>query len=660
MKAPLIKPYLRIRTMRSACTAMALFAAGALAAQAAPAISVNKTTYAPSEPITVTFSGGPGNSKDWIGIYPASVTPSGNPVSIAWNYTHGTKDNIASNMLTSGSMTFNLNLAEGQYRAWFLANDGYGSLVTPASFTVAAPVTVTPVSWLVQQIQPKHAVVGTSYSVKLAPYSASTGTRTFSKVSGPAWLSVAADGTLSGTPAGSDAGAQELVVRVSGGATSTADVPVFLEVFPAGQENVGRLSIMTYNLWGQWGNMSNGYQKGIRSIIESGADIVGMQESNTSNAQQVANDLGWFRASSGTGSAQIVSRYPIVETYTAGIAVGARIRLATSPVRDIIVFNCHLDYQYYGPYAARRSGATAASVLQEENRSQRPAQINAILQGMQSHLSQADALPLFFTGDFNAPSHLDWTPATAASHGGVGNVAWPASTAVEAAGLEDSFRLYHTDPAAVPGNSWSSIHKGTEAQDRIDFVYHKGTSLHLLRSTMFATAIEQFVGAWGQSTAPTVNNTWPSDHYSFVSTYAVAPVDLDGNGLADAWEQRWFQSLGNEAQGDANSDGLSNRTSMLLGLPPVGPSGQPIKFEKSDEGMTLVLSLSEHAISKGLSVVRSTDLSNWESVWSFDEDPWFEDTAILDRLPQARGEWKLRFGTSEGETKEFYRIRYAE
>lgn len=660
MNATLIKPYQRRGSLKSACTAIALFAAGSLAAHAAPAISVNKSSYTPNEPITVTFSGGPGNALDWIGIYPASVTPSGNPVSLAWNYTHGSKNVISSNTLTSGTMTFNINLAEGQYRAWFLANDGYSSLVTPASFTVAAAVNTTPASWLVEQIHPRHAVVGSGYSTKISAYSTPTGVRTYSKVSGPAWLSVAADGTLSGTPGSTDAGVNEFVVRVTGNVATTADVPVYIEVFPTGQENVGRLAVMTYNLWGQWGNMNNGYQKGIHSIIESGADIVGMQESNTSNAQQVATDLGWFRAASGTGSAQIVSRYPIVETYTSGIAVGARIRLATSPVRDIIVFNCHLDYQYYGPYAARQTGATAASVLQEENRSQRAVQIAAILQGMQSYLAQADSIPVFFTGDFNAPSHLDWTPATAASHGGVGNVAWPASTAVEASGLEDSFRAYHPDPVEFPGNSWSSIHKQTEAQDRIDFVYHKGASLHLLRSIMFATKIEETVGAWGQSTAPTANNTWPSDHYSFVSTYAVAPVDLDGNGLADAWEQRWFQSLGNEPHDDANSDGLSNRTSMLLGLPPVGASGQPIVFEKSDSGMTLVLSLSDHAISKGVSIVRSTDLYNWESVWSFDEDPWFEDAAILDLHPRARGEWKLRFGTTEGEQKEFYRIRYAE
>ncbi|RYD40309.1 MAG: hypothetical protein EOP85_14460 [Verrucomicrobiaceae bacterium] len=53
------------------------------AATAAPAISLNKASYAPDETIQVTFSGGPGNPKDWIGIYTDGITPSGNPQSLA-------------------------------------------------------------------------------------------------------------------------------------------------------------------------------------------------------------------------------------------------------------------------------------------------------------------------------------------------------------------------------------------------------------------------------------------------------------------------------------------------------------------------------------------------------------------------------------------------
>jgi uncharacterized repeat protein (TIGR03803 family) len=53
---------------------------------------------------------------------------------------------------------------------------------------------------------------------------------TFAKVSGPAWLNVAADGILSGTPQGTDGGTNTLVVSVSnlGGLTDTATLTIYV------------------------------------------------------------------------------------------------------------------------------------------------------------------------------------------------------------------------------------------------------------------------------------------------------------------------------------------------------------------------------------------------------------------------------------------------
>ena len=54
-------------------------AAGLLAAGNAfgqtPTVVAEHDNYLPEDPIMVSFSGGPGNTKDWIGIYPDGVTP---------------------------------------------------------------------------------------------------------------------------------------------------------------------------------------------------------------------------------------------------------------------------------------------------------------------------------------------------------------------------------------------------------------------------------------------------------------------------------------------------------------------------------------------------------------------------------------------------------
>ena len=59
-------------------------------------------------------------------------------------------------------------------------------------------------------------------------------TLTFSKVAGPAWLTVAADGTLSGTPGVGDVGPNNLTVRVTDNANFSADATLTIDVLPFG------------------------------------------------------------------------------------------------------------------------------------------------------------------------------------------------------------------------------------------------------------------------------------------------------------------------------------------------------------------------------------------------------------------------------------------
>ncbi|OYV04283.1 MAG: hypothetical protein CFE26_17730, partial [Verrucomicrobiales bacterium VVV1] len=102
------------------------------------------------------------------------------------------------------------------------------------------PPNVPPV-WSSSPVNEMTATEETAYSSTLANNAtdANGNTLAFSKLSGPAWLSVAIDGTLSGTPANSDVGVNSFTVSVSDGltpevpvalnitVTNTNDVPVF-------------------------------------------------------------------------------------------------------------------------------------------------------------------------------------------------------------------------------------------------------------------------------------------------------------------------------------------------------------------------------------------------------------------------------------------------
>jgi endonuclease/exonuclease/phosphatase family metal-dependent hydrolase len=141
------------------------------------------------------------------------------------------------------------------------------------------------------------------------------------------------------------------------------------------------------------------------------------------------------------------------------------------------------------------------------------------MSGMSANLANANTTPVFLTGDFNAPSDLDWTNATASSHGGVGYVAFPASIACRNAGLIDSFRAIYPNPASHPGNTWSPLHATGEPQDRIDYVYYKGSGATPVDTGTYTTGVEVTLGAWGADTSPANNNTWPSDHAAVITDF---------------------------------------------------------------------------------------------------------------------------------------------
>ncbi len=505
-----------------------------LPAAAAPkSITLDASSYPAGSPITATFKGGPGNPDDWIGIFPASINQPSTGTYLDWLYTNGTQ--TAGGNLKNGSVTFaNPVLAPGNYKAWFLADNGYSKIAGPASFSITPTGGPALPEWVVPSFFQRHAVTGQAYSGKAGAYASDPDVGdelSFSKVSGPAWLQVSAAGVLSGTPGTGDAGTNSFVLRATdllgNSRTATMTIPVFLP----GQEEVPELRVMSYNLWHGWGQVNGGFEKGIRSIITADVDIIGTQEtvdnasgSNAYQVQAIAEELGWYYSPTGSGDSGIASRYPITTAYTAGsgVAKGARIRLCEQPLREVVIFNTHLDYLHYGPYEARRSGSTNASVLAEELASQRDEQIAAVLGGMSSHLSAADSVPVFLTGDFNCPSHLDWTAANASAHYGK-VVQWPVTVAVANAGMSDSFRQIHPNPVSVPAVTWSPVYSSPqEPQDRIDFVFHKGAPATPVAAEIFTTAVENDGYVYGDNVQAVRDNTWPSDHASVIVTFQLA------------------------------------------------------------------------------------------------------------------------------------------
>ena len=115
-------------------------------AVASPAILMRKSVFAPDEDFTVAFENGPGNAKDWIGIYKKGQKPgtsaSGGVASTAWKYVNGTTTGGAAG-ITNGSILFTQNIAVGEWFAAFLENDGYTEIAPRIPFYVGNLATIT-------------------------------------------------------------------------------------------------------------------------------------------------------------------------------------------------------------------------------------------------------------------------------------------------------------------------------------------------------------------------------------------------------------------------------------------------------------------------------------------------------------------------------------
>ncbi|MBX3748056.1 MAG: hypothetical protein KF833_22335 [Verrucomicrobiae bacterium] len=113
----------------TALTALACALAATLHAPAAtPSVLPQYDTYLAGEDIVVAFADGPGNPKDWIGVYPIEVVPGSVP-STLWRYVDGTGSGGGHLGLHEGSITFpnGLSLA-GDWTVFLLLNDGYTEL----------------------------------------------------------------------------------------------------------------------------------------------------------------------------------------------------------------------------------------------------------------------------------------------------------------------------------------------------------------------------------------------------------------------------------------------------------------------------------------------------------------------------------------------------
>ncbi|MEW2121874.1 HAD-IA family hydrolase [Streptomyces sp. NPDC005474] len=277
-----------------------------------------------------------------------------------------------------------------------------------------------------------------------------------------------------------------------------------------------RLRVMSWNLWLGGTKVDDHRAKQLKVIAETGADVVGLQETDGTSARELAEALGWHHHQAGPNLG-VISRYPITARLgdpDVGFygATGVRIRLDAG--QEVDVWSAHLDCAPYGPYEVHFDGVPVGEVIAKEGG--RLEQMREILRRIADSTAataaddSADSAPVVLVGDFNTPSHLDWP-----------GVEWPVTKAAEEAGLRDSYRQVHPDPVREPGHTWSPVHAEhedgsgrAEPQDRIDFVLYGGRGLRVLDS---CTVVSDGGRMWPSA----AGNAWPSDHAAVLTTFGL-------------------------------------------------------------------------------------------------------------------------------------------
>lgn len=269
-----------------------------------------------------------------------------------------------------------------------------------------------------------------------------------------------------------------------------------------------KLKVMIFNIWRSGVQLS--LQQVVAAIRAADPDVVALQEPE-GNSRRIADMLGWDYVDE---RVHLISRYPLYMGTQDDVHF-SYVEVQRSKV--VAISNVHLPSDAYGPELVR-DGGKLEDVLQGEadNRMYMLEPYAAALPKI-----AAQGIPLIVGGDFNSPSHLDWTAAAVKARPDAVKypVEWPESKLMADSGFVDAYRAVYPDPVANPGLTWTPGYpypfvRPQETHDRIDRIYSIGAK----------AVASDLVGEVGGPDVAIGVDPWPADHRALVTTFEVEPA----------------------------------------------------------------------------------------------------------------------------------------
>ena len=270
------------------------------------------------------------------------------------------------------------------------------------------------------------------------------------------------------------------------------------------------LKVLTFNIWDGGSHRPLVWTQNILDDIDP--DIIVIQETKTPHTHQEEridisrqllshlnrHDNKWTYKTQGWRQS-IFSKHRIDSTSNYSITIDCHDELIT-------IFNIHLHYLY-----------NPADVIIEENYTEKD--IDKLIACSNTRLRQIHEIitewkglnntqHTIIAGDFNEPSHLDWTEAVVQAGKKPFAVEFVVTKSIEEEGFIDAFRETYPNPMETPGNTWSPIYPSFP-QDRIDFIFYQSKNQKLTHRNT------QIIG-------PEEYPKWPSDHRAVMTTFEIS------------------------------------------------------------------------------------------------------------------------------------------
>ncbi len=220
------------------------------------------------------------------------------------------------------------------------------------------------------------------------------------------------------------------------------------------------LSVLTFNRL-----ESTSLNSSLRLIQNLSPDIIGLQESYGVGLD-IATTLGYCYYGNDDSSVAFLSKYEmefISENF---------VKIHLNEEQTINFFNIHFTAFPYQPYQIRDGELTTVWEIEHEAEETRRKEFQSLLGELHSLIKDEE---IILVGDFNEPSHLDWTLQAAIQGLNFGfEVNWPISNDLESIGMIDAYRQEYPNSITHPGFTWTPFQLENEVHDRIDFVYYSG------------------------------------------------------------------------------------------------------------------------------------------------------------------------------------------